>query len=273
MTLEDYDHLPGATENEIRNILAREKSRPFYRHAANFWPKYVHRQSNECKGGTLQYLFELFQAHKTKKFCSWAIEFIRCDLFTGAAEFGSSPKRAIWLISSVVRPDFTPLHMAAALGLLDLCIHLLERGAKVNLRGEFGTPLHCATGHNVMFSDKEMYDSHYQMMMDLQSEDSRPSRRRTTQVLLSAGANVNLQLPARFQGLTTLSLSVLSSMCEGDPEVITDLIHAGIGVEEKDKGISVLLRGRSPSLLSGRFQGKVQWRSSIHTPSPGSWRP
>ncbi|KAH7013160.1 ankyrin repeat-containing domain protein [Ilyonectria destructans] len=227
MTLEDYDHLPEATENEIRNILTREKSRPFYRRAASSWPRYVHQQSNECQGGTLQYLFDLFQTHKTKKFCLWAIEFIRDYVFCDIGGFGSNPKMAIWVISSVLRPDFTPLHMAAALSLPDLCTHLLERGAKVNLRGEFGTPLHCATAPNFMFSNGELDDYQYDW-------DSNARRRRTVQVLLSAGANVNLQLPARFLSLTTLSISVLLSVGGADPEVIADLISAEIDVEEKD---------------------------------------
>lgn len=240
MTLEDYDHLPEATENEIRNILAREKSRPFYRHAAKFWPRYVRRQSTECEGATLQYLFDLFQTHKTKKFCLWAIEFIRHTTFWRSRDFGRNPKIAIWVISSVLRPDFTPLHMAAALGLPDLCTHLLERGAKMNLRGEFGTPLHCAISYAFMFSNEKTYDKKKYGDCDilgiafLYHGDPNPSRRRTVQVLLSAGANVNLQLPARFQSLTTLSLSVLSSTYGEDPEVVADLISAEIGVEEED---------------------------------------
>lgn len=235
ITLEDYDHLPEATENEIRNILTREKSRPFYQHAASFWPLYVHQQSNECEGGTLQYLFDLFQTHKTKKFCVWAIEFIRQVAFLGIGDFGSNPKMAIWVISSVLRPDFTPLHMAAALGLPDLCTHLLEQGAKVNLRGEFGTPLHCAISYRFMFSNQKTYDDSDTFDMAFPyHRDPSPSRRRTVQVLLSAGANVNLRLPARFQSLTTLSLSVLSSMCGEDPEIIADLISAEIGIEEED---------------------------------------
>lgn len=60
------------------------------------------------------------------------------------------------LFSAFLRVDFTPLHLAAGLGLFKVCEYLVNSGADVNLQSDFGTPLHCAIGCVSIFDDRDI---------------------------------------------------------------------------------------------------------------------
>jgi len=53
------------------------------------------------------------------------------------------PTGLLKLVYSIRRSSFTPLHMAAALGMSGICARLIGAGADVNLQSEFGSPLQC----------------------------------------------------------------------------------------------------------------------------------
>lgn len=239
LTLTNYNRLPEATESGINHIIKRNEIHPLYEYAALYWPYFIRLLSNESR---IAHLDVLFQIDKTANFCSWAIEIIR-QYFTDRGGIYPSPKYldvvcevSMEIISAVLRPDFTPLHMAALLGLPDLCAHLLENGAKLDLRSKFGTPLHCAIGSFSIFSDVECPSHFASIVKGAMQTEFVPAiaRRNTTQVLLKAGAKSELQFSTPFKTSTVLSLPLISCTKRPHFEIVVDLLKAGVSVEEED---------------------------------------
>lgn len=129
------------TDQEVENIIKRAVQRPFYEHAAISWPEYIHRTSDEVSEQCIDALESLFGQKKSAIFDSWAIELVRHCLsnedgqfeFGPRTDFGYGQNGDDGYIVSITRSDFTPLHMAAALSLPNLCLRLIDQGADVNL--------------------------------------------------------------------------------------------------------------------------------------------
>ncbi|RSL54786.1 hypothetical protein CEP53_007326 [Fusarium sp. AF-6] len=192
-------------------------------------------------------LYKLFDINKIPQFYAWAVELIRHCMFIGGkygmrfgfqkrSDFGRNDDTGVKVISAVLRPDFTPLHLAAALGLTPVCQYLLENGAKPNLRSRFGTPLHCALGGLSVFADVDISNMglHPGSHFELQSGMQPTARQKTTRLLLQAGSKTNMLLNTPFKSSTLLSLAVFSSRYGHDFEIIVDLINNGVAVEEED---------------------------------------
>ncbi|KAI1413183.1 ankyrin repeat-containing domain protein [Hypoxylon sp. FL1857] len=241
LTFKNYEEEPMATEDEIQLMSERNEARPFYEHATMWWPEYV---KDQLENPTIhELLCTLFDSKKTASFTSWALELARhcvaCSdevdkiyfSYCKRTDFGQDDKTALDIISSLTRPDFTPLHMAAALGLPNICQYLLERGARADLRSRFGTPLHCALGGLTVFADEEL---HPEEIPEFRPEFPPSGRYRTVQVLLAAGASTSLHLVTPFRQTTILTLAIQSSQCGEDLEMIADLIRAGVQLEDED---------------------------------------
>ncbi|OTA68801.1 ankyrin, partial [Hypoxylon sp. EC38] len=214
LTFKNHEQAPIATNEEIQRISERNKARPLYEHAALRWPEYVAGQLEDAT--IYQLLCTLFDEKKTASFTSWALELVlHCfsredDEYHGDDEDKSSYHKgayfwpdemtALTIISAIMRPDFTPLHMAAALGLPSICQYLLGRGARIDLRSRFGTPLHCALGSLTVFTNED----------------------------------TSLHFATPFRRTTPLTLVVQSSKyCDG-LEIVPDMIRAGVRVEDDD---------------------------------------
>ncbi|RSL96101.1 hypothetical protein CEP52_011687 [Fusarium oligoseptatum] len=245
LTLQDFEEPLEANERGISSVLERREQHCFYEHASIYWPAAALLETDESLVATQ--LYKLFDINKIPQFYAWAVELIRHCLviegeggpsfwFVKRSDFGRSDDTGIKVISAVLRPDFTPLHLAAALGLAPVCQYLLENGAKPNLRSRFGTPLHCALGGLSVFADvdisnMELYSGNH---LELQGGMQPTARQKTTQLLLQAGSETNMLLNTPFRTSTILSLVVFSSWYGHDFEIIVDLINNGVAVEEED---------------------------------------
>ncbi|KAM5350409.1 hypothetical protein ACJ41O_006914 [Fusarium nematophilum] len=243
LTLQNFERPLEANEREITRVLERTELHVFYEHASIYWPAAALLATDESLVTTQ--LYKLFDVIKTPQFCAWAVEFIRhCLLleskgkesfyfhFDKRSGFGRSDDIAVKVISAVLRPDFTPLHLAAALGLTPVCQYLLENGAKLDLMSRFGTPLHCALGCLSVFADGRVSDVGFRS--ELQREIPPSARQKTTQLLLEAGSKTDVLLNTPFRSSTVLSLVIFSSRYGHDFEIIADLIKNGVSVEEED---------------------------------------
>ncbi|KAH6898097.1 hypothetical protein B0T10DRAFT_577585 [Thelonectria olida] len=244
LTLKNHERMPEATESEAHTIIQRHGERPFYKHAAIQWMYYTQHcthSDSSSKNGSTQHIDHLFQIQKTPSFCSWAIELICHCLIKGGGFYFEDISyvmphgdTVVEVISAVLRPDFTPLHVAAALGMPDLCRHLLEHGSNVGLRSKFGTPFHCAIGALTVFTDRDNLNF-FPPLIGLREGASSPlARRQTVQLLLEAGCKPGLQLTTPFRNATVLSLAVSSYLYRDDFEIVVDLVKVGITVEEED---------------------------------------
>lgn len=130
LMLKNHSRYPEETKDEIRYISERNATRPFYEHAATWWPIYV---SGQMEDGCVSQLLQIFFKKKTATFASWVLELVRHCLSAGNDSyykeldgFGCEDV-ALTVIASIMRPDFTPLHVTSVLGLPSLYIYLLEQ--------------------------------------------------------------------------------------------------------------------------------------------------
>lgn len=241
LTFKNHEQAHTETKSEIQRTRERNMARPFYEHAAMWWPYFFWHGHENGNVATQQLLYCLFDLKKTQSFTSWALELVRhCLLgdkgraYTERDDFGRDEQIAPTVISAILRPDFTPLHMASALGLFDVCQHLLGQGAKIGISSRFGTPLHCALGGISVFFDGGLFP----FRKKRGSGFVLPSARyRTTQILLAAGANTTLHIVTPFWQATLLSLAIQSSAYDEDFEMVVSLIRAGVEIEDNDLGL------------------------------------
>ncbi|RSL75369.1 hypothetical protein CEP51_010926 [Fusarium floridanum] len=169
LTFRDFEGSLEANERGISSVLERTKRHPFYEHASIYWPAAALLETDESLVATQ--LYKLFDINKIPQFYAWAVELIRHCIHGGDAgaplfgffkrsDFGRSDDTGVKVISAVLRPDFTPLHLAAALGLTPVCQYLLEKGAKLNLRSRSSTILSL-----VVFSSQ--YGPDFEIIVDL----------------------------------------------------------------------------------------------------------
>jgi len=151
ISLVDGSRTPEATGEEMHHIAARNGKYRFYEYATLIWP--LSTSSIWDDETILSHVQDLFRS-KSPAFLTWAVEFCRHALSGAsipchelAARDAASCESELFthLVSSILRQNFTPLHMAAALGLRRICETLMQQlpGA-TNSDSFFGTPLVCA---------------------------------------------------------------------------------------------------------------------------------
>jgi ankyrin repeat protein len=238
----------NAKDKAIDAMNERDFRHPFYRHAATLWPFYVSEGGQGC---CLERIHDLFQLPKTPSFCVWATTLAAHSMSMNRQEWYTNDN--LWFETPsfsgtemffdpfhVVRPGFTPLHMAAVLGMPALCDHLLKQGANVNARGKFGTPLHCAIAGLGIFT----FGRPYYGLDDLsplseanlcEEVGQLLGRQQTGQFLLKAEANPNLRfISDQEESYSSLSLAAMCLSDNNGLELAVELIKVPIAVGEEE---------------------------------------
>ncbi|KAK4183786.1 hypothetical protein QBC35DRAFT_542264 [Podospora australis] len=167
---------------EAYDVVKKSHTRPFYSYAARFWTTQDKGWWEDEVARGLD--ITLFNPEKGPNFKTWAIELCRHFVTPAtlkdenmwqkrptAIMWGEDLRLAIELCAqTILRADFTPLHLAATLGIPFLCEHLLRSGCEINLKSPIGTPLHCALAGPCLFVDGNILDDtvidHMQMRSD-----------------------------------------------------------------------------------------------------------
>ncbi|KAH7487177.1 hypothetical protein FOMA001_g4902 [Fusarium oxysporum f. sp. matthiolae] len=121
LTMEDIERFPPTrdTTRAISCILAQRRRRTFYEPSVLTWATYA--TTSKMGDRTRKLLRKLLHPSKTPAFCLWAIDFIFCH-HPSSIEASSEPIKILsQVIAAVLRPEFTPLHMAAAFSMSDAC--------------------------------------------------------------------------------------------------------------------------------------------------------
>ncbi|EWG53640.1 hypothetical protein FVEG_17152 [Fusarium verticillioides 7600] len=239
LTMEDMERFPPTPDItcSIEDMLARRRRRTFYRKSVLSWTPYKTRPSN-MEDETNKLLRKLFQPSKTPFFCLWAIDFIFSHHPSSSTDASSKSRRVLSkVITAVLRPEFTPLHMAAAFSMYDICQELLESGSDVLAYSRFGTPLHCALGGRGFFYS----------FLNLKSNDiisggpitnrkvfhsAHQAQLQTVQLLLNASVSpLTSPLPSETIISLTFSCPCLST---NNAQVIIKLLRAGLSITAQD---------------------------------------
>lgn len=141
-----YDIASAAFKYSIDEMRSLDFAFPLYHGASLFWLRHA-RTEWSCNDEVRALAERLFDRRKTPNFISWAAHFL-----DGIHNFvmKDSPQNALPLrdrsqISNlrkvVLDVRFTPLHLAAMLGIPGICQKLIREGVNPNLSNQLGTPL------------------------------------------------------------------------------------------------------------------------------------
>ncbi|KAG5750514.1 hypothetical protein H9Q70_006834 [Fusarium xylarioides] len=136
----ENDREPAEYNKEIALVQSRRITEPAYRIAAIRWPKYAEIYWQKLR----PQVCSLFRIQKSYNFVQWVLEYARETYPRTFGTMALSPRCLLELTDALCNGSVLPLHIAAALGLPNLCRDLLSMGANVNQPGLLGTPLYCA---------------------------------------------------------------------------------------------------------------------------------
>ncbi|KAI6765521.1 hypothetical protein HG530_006591 [Fusarium avenaceum] len=234
LTLKNFEKFPTVEYIESGDWDRMLESRPFYTPASAYWTIGALLDADQ---NTQDLLSRLFHTDKTPNFCLWATEVIR-----KLSEI--IPLEAVQTLTSIMRHDFTPLHMAAALGLADICQQLIQNGARIDLMSHYGTPLHFAVGGLNVFlgpdsnhwlvkrASNSRNGGHYKFDNDMVCYGiSSQEQLKTVQLFLSGEAKTDRRLSTSIEPLSLLSVAILTACSY---EIIAQLIENRVVIEEKD---------------------------------------
>ncbi|KAF4444642.1 hypothetical protein FACUT_604 [Fusarium acutatum] len=148
----ENDREPAEYNKEITLVQSRRITEPAYRIAAIRWPRYAEIYWQKLR----PQVCSLFRIQKSYNFVQWVLEYARETYPRTFGTMALSPRCLLELTDALCNGSVLPLHIAAALGLPNLCRDLLSMGANVNQPGFLGTPLYCAlVGSKVLITRTE----------------------------------------------------------------------------------------------------------------------
>ncbi|KAF5692288.1 heterokaryon incompatibility protein het-E-1 [Fusarium circinatum] len=263
LTMEDMERFP-TTPNIARiigDMLAQRRRRTFYCKSVLTWTPYT-TQPSKMGDGTHRLLRELLQPSKTPSFCLWAIDFIFSHHPSSSNASFESRRILSEVITAVLRPEFTPLLMAAAFCLHDICQELLESGTDVLACSRFGTPLHCALGGRGFFYS----------FLNLKSNDiisggpitdriafhsTHLARLQTVQLLLNVSVSpLTSQLPS--ETIISLTLSC-PEIFPNSVQIIIELLRAGVQITAHDVQLFRIRYDRCLQIRAFTSDSSLMW--------------
>ncbi|KAL2760217.1 hypothetical protein ACRALDRAFT_1091129, partial [Sodiomyces alcalophilus JCM 7366] len=111
-----------------------------FRKSAVAWPGYAEEFWPQCK----HLIIQLFHPRKLPNFEHWIMEYCRQTWPEVYGDRALNHAHTLQLLSIVTDSPFSPLHAAAALGLAQLCDHLIDLNADPGQYSPIGTPLYCS---------------------------------------------------------------------------------------------------------------------------------
>lgn len=237
----DFNRTPEELMPEKVAMKERNSLHPFYMFACQLWPALAYGQlqmegtnfsspnvlpkiilTPEISGNPdIQKLVrKLFSPEKSGNFLSWILQFYQQHL---PLVYGplALPKAFMTFVSRISDRGLTPLHIAACMGLPDLCQYLVEEGGiDVNTQSALGSPLYFAlVGPRILVNGTEQtWDSinRYPASID---------QRGTVDTLINLGADRRTG-PTKFGLPTTLAgIALLTSAKLGDVEIFNRIVE------------------------------------------------
>ncbi|KAL0932846.1 ankyrin repeat protein [Colletotrichum truncatum] len=208
-----------------REILGEFKA---YRHCAWLWPVYARNEWENPR--VINLAKALFHPRKTTYFTPCAISL---------AEFNSenSGLDTDDIAPLITDPHFTPLHLAAALSLPQICSFLLEHKMDVNLKSPVGTPMQCAVQGLLFVTTKlDIYGDRYLEWFVPNPEPSYEvaATAETINLLAESGASIDFKCSFPFQGKSLFQAALSVARQSYTLFVPMTLIERGVPLEETD---------------------------------------
>ncbi|KAF5540700.1 heterokaryon incompatibility protein het-E-1 [Fusarium mexicanum] len=246
LTMEDMERFPPTPDitRSIGDMLAQRRRRTFYCKSVLTWTPYTTQPSN-MGSETYRLLRKLLQPPKTPSFCLWAIDSIFSHHPSSSNASSKSRRILSEVITAVLRPEFTPLHMAAAFSLHDICQELLESGSDVLACSRFGTPLHCALGGRGFFYS----------FLNLRSNDIISGGPITDRIAFHISP-LTSQLPS--ETIISLTLSC-PEIFPNNVQIIIELLRAGVPITAHDVQLFRIRYDRCLQIRAFTSDSSLMW--------------
>ncbi|KAI3532766.1 hypothetical protein CSPX01_13226 [Colletotrichum filicis] len=144
LQLDNFNHLPTATSEEIDYMEERDDEYRLYSYAAGYWLCFAREEWTHP--GLLAMAKRLFDPQKSTQFTSWVVTLVLNLSYYAFGGFGqeSIDMMAINLIAEVIHDSFRPLHFAATMSLPEISSFLLQTSDHHETECMLGTPIKCA---------------------------------------------------------------------------------------------------------------------------------
>ncbi|KAK1458788.1 hypothetical protein CCUS01_09042 [Colletotrichum cuscutae] len=160
LQLDNFNHLPTATSEELHYMEQRDDEYRLYSYAAEYWLCFAREEWTHPD--LLAMAKRLFDPQKSTQFTSWVVTLI---LNLSYYAFGGVSQERIDIVvidmmAEVIHDSFRPLHFAATMSLPEISSFLLQTSDHHETKCMLGTPIKCAVsclcgalGHFDYFDD------------------------------------------------------------------------------------------------------------------------
>jgi hypothetical protein len=245
--LDNFNRSPEATIESIVAMAQDNDGHVFYEYASIYWVMYARGEwSNPEVVGLAATLFD---PHKTPLFTRWATTVLLLADRVHETRWNASVSRIISTntkhanrlletVSEVLDRTFRPLHLAAVLGLPEICTQLLNRSenstSAANIESPVGTVLQCAVaGFGLLRTIRDFFRWFYQPKWVRSPQLTSHCIAWTVETLLAAGAKCIDCTPIQ-DGKSLMQSAIETSIDMKDLSVVVLLLVHGATVADED---------------------------------------
>ncbi|KAH7355336.1 ankyrin repeat-containing domain protein [Rhexocercosporidium sp. MPI-PUGE-AT-0058] len=208
-----------------------EEEHPFREHAVRSWLGYMELSWED--ENLISLVRRLFDPSKTVGFLAWARDNF-FDLSFELLDYGTDREHYFQALTErICSGGVTPLHIAAAYGLGDICQWLLKNSDHLNMLSDLGTPLHCvligAPGL-VRSIDIDCPDWLYHQQ---RTNFNTQGRTKVLEILLQHGSDLLTAFKDTFNVEFSCSvLALYAHMKQGADHPLVSLVRAGCKLDQ-----------------------------------------
>jgi ankyrin repeat protein len=229
LCLSDFDRPPPVTVDEMEEIAPQHS---FLKSATMTWLKYADSHLEDV--GLYAQIQCLFQPKRSYNFLIYAVVMLYglleqyYDSWEDEAEFHTDLQKTIEMATS---GDFGPLHVAASLGLTEICEWLLAEGCDVNQGSPFGLPIECSVFGSFFSVWRHLGnrdDVDFELLDDSVDEMGTGMQEKTIVALLSAGGDCKMTASGSIP-LCSAGLSI--SISKNNGPLFSILVEHGMPIQ------------------------------------------
>lgn len=241
--LDNFKGLPSTPAEILKYVNERNRTFVLYPVATRYWPMCARRHYEDLR--VINLAKALFSSDKTSTFTIWALNYgLQLDMMVKLA--GER------LVQLVIHPTFTPLHLAAALELPDICRHLLDQNLNPNLKSPAGNPMQCAVQGLQTFCvnwiEEDDYDAGPAHIIE--NESNLTGVGDTIDCLQKAGATLRFKCCEPFWGYRPVSVALMTVESDRTFWLPSALLMRGAELRQADIEIATTVFRDSRTYIS-----------------------
>ncbi|KAK8012874.1 hypothetical protein PG991_010249 [Apiospora marii] len=153
LQLDNFKDLPSGASDILEYVVNLNSKFSLYSIASSRWANFAALHWGESQ--IMSLAKSLFHPKTTALFISWALNLLIGMQGIPSGGFMVSKERIVAILTDT---NFTPLHLAAALSMPEICSYLLEHDLNANLKSLVGNPMQCAVQGLLAFHDSARGD-------------------------------------------------------------------------------------------------------------------